>query len=174
MPTFRNAIVRDVMRSPVTTTSPTTSLDEAVRRLYEDDLSCLVVDMNDDSLGYGIVTQKDILSVLADEGSTPDGLTVADVMTYPMVVLQPTYSIGTSMQLMRMVGVRRAAVVEGTNLVGFVSFTDIFRFAVESEGCPDPVEVEDVDRELVAEGADGEHADLRALPGCRRRTPPGG
>jgi len=63
-------------------------------------------------------------------------------MTYPMVVLQPTYSIGTSMQLMRMVGVRRAAVVEGTSAVGFVSFTDIFRFAVESGSSLDPVEAD--------------------------------
>ncbi len=139
MPDFRDATAREVMHSPASTIRPTASLREAVRRMY-DDLSCLVVDMDDPSLGYGILTRKDVLALLANPGSSLDGLTVADAMTHPMVTLQPNYCIGTCIQLMRMVGVRRAAVVEGTELLGLVSFTDIFRVAVESGGYLQPLE----------------------------------
>jgi CBS domain-containing protein len=37
---------------------------------------------------------------------------------------------------MRMLGVRRAAVVDGTKVVGMITFTDIFRRAVEKVIAP--------------------------------------
>lgn len=139
---FQDAVVSDVMHSPVATIVPTVPLADAMRRMYEDGLSCLVVDMDDPAKGHGILTQKDALNLLTDVGGALGGLTVADAMTHPMVVLQPTYSVATCLQLMRMVGVRRAAVVRGTSVVGIVSFTDIFRFAVEAGGYLEPVEAD--------------------------------
>lgn len=106
------------------------SLTEAATRMVEEDRSCLVVSMTDASMGLGIVTREDVLLVMADVGSDLEGLRVSDVMTHPVVTLPSHYSVGTSIQMMRRLGVKRAPVVDGHALVGFVSFTDLFHHAM--------------------------------------------
>ena len=132
MPDFRDTLVRDVMSHPVTTIEPDTPLEEAVRKMYAGDATCFVVDLGDPAQGHGILTQKDLLAVMAEEGLELEGLTVADAMSHPVVMVPPTFNIRTCMAHMRMLGVRRAAVVDGTELVGLITFTDVFRHAVES------------------------------------------
>ncbi len=125
---FLEAKVREVMQQTVHTVQPDLPLEEALRRMHSDHISSLVVDMNCDAKGFGILTQKDVLGVLAEEDRLA-GVLVSDVMTHPMVVLNPAYDLETAVRLMRMLGVRRAAVVDGARLCGMLSFTDIFRFA---------------------------------------------
>ncbi|RLM57249.1 CBS domain-containing protein [Halobellus sp. Atlit-31R] len=55
--------VYDLMSSPVVTTTPDASVDEAVERMFENDISGLVVTA-DDRLIQGIVTKTDVLRAL--------------------------------------------------------------------------------------------------------------
>ncbi|MDQ2054195.1 CBS domain-containing protein [Halobellus sp. H-GB7] len=55
--------VYDLMSSPVVTTTPAESVDEAVERMFENDISGLVVTA-DDQLIQGIVTKTDVLRAL--------------------------------------------------------------------------------------------------------------
>ena len=125
---FLEARIRDIMQTRVHTISHEAPLLEALRRMYEDKVSSLVVEMNQPGKGYGILTQKDVLGIMAEEEDL-DSLLVSDIMTHPMVVQNPDYDLETAIRLMRMLGVRRAAVVDGSELVGVISFTDIFRYA---------------------------------------------
>ena len=134
MTDYRDTLVRDVMRAPVITTTPDAPLREVARAIYDGEASCFVVDFGDSAEGHGIVTQKDIPGIMSEVGSDLEGISVADVMSHPMVFVPPTFSIRTCMLHMRMLGIRRAVVVEGTELVGLITFTDIFRHAVESGG----------------------------------------
>lgn len=120
------------MNPAPTTIQADAPLCEAAVRMLEEGRSCLVVCLQNPAQGWGILTKKDLLGVMADVGESLEGLCVADVMTHPSVTLPPHYDVGTSIQLMRMLGVRRAAVVEGTELLGFVSFTDLFAHAMAS------------------------------------------
>jgi CBS domain-containing protein len=131
--TFRKTLLSEVMNPAPITITPDIPLAEAAACMLESDRSCLVVELDDAAKGWGILTQKDVLAAMADVGASLEGLRVSDVMTHPSVTLPPSYDIGTSIQLMRMLGVRRAAVVEGPNLVGFVSFTDLFRHALQGQ-----------------------------------------
>jgi len=129
---FQKTTIREVMNPEPTTIHAGAPLSEAATCMFEQDRSCLVVCLDDPAQGWGILTQKDLLGVMADVGAHLEGLRVAEVMTHPSVTLPPHYDVGTSIQLMRMLGVRRAAVVEGDELIGFVSFTDLFEYAMET------------------------------------------
>ena len=129
---FQTTVVREVMNPATATISAGAPLAEAADRMFDEDRSCLVVELDDPAKGWGILTQKDLLGVMADVDAHLEGLLVSDVMTHPSVTLPPHYDVGTAIRMMRMLGVRRAAVVEGADLVGFVSFTDLFALAMRA------------------------------------------
>lgn len=129
---FQSTPVREVMNPAPTTIHAHALLVEAANRMLDEDLSCLIVDPGDPAQGWGILTQKDLLMVLADTDATLEVLRVADVMTHPSVTVPPHHDVGTCLRTMRMLGVRRAAVVEGTELVGFVGFADLFAHAMQA------------------------------------------
>ena len=81
--------------------------------------------------GIGIITVKDIIGVLEGEDTDAevlDDLTVSDVMTRPSICTQKGLGIHDCVNLMRMTGVRRLAVLDGEEIVGVLSYTDIFNF----------------------------------------------
>ncbi len=128
---FESTLIHEVMNPEPATIRPEALLCEAAERMHGEDLSCLIVCPEDPGQGWGILTQKDLLGAMLDSGTDLAGLRVSDAMTHPCVTVAPHYDVATSMQLMRMLGVRRAPVVEGRQLVGFVSFTDFFRHAMD-------------------------------------------
>lgn len=76
----------------------------------------------------GILTTKDIIQVLCQgEPHHLDTLLVQDAMTTPSVSVQKDFLIADCLQLMRIAGVRSVPVLEGTRLVGLLSFTDVLR-----------------------------------------------
>jgi len=128
---FSNTLVQDVMQREVRTCGPDSSIDSAAKAMLETDITCLVVDFQDPAKGFGIVTQKDILVLVFADAVEVESTTVSEVMTHPTVVLAPQWSLETAVSLMRMMGVRRAPVIEGGALAGLLSFTDVFRHAME-------------------------------------------
>ncbi len=124
--------VRDIMKTDLITVAPSVSLREALRVMYEAHLNCLVVPGRDPSEAVGILTQKDLVSALFDGGEDLDEVTVEELMSSPAITVSPKYSVGSCVQLMRMIGVRRVVVVENDLPVGIVSLADVFRRATES------------------------------------------
>lgn len=122
--------VREIMISKPVCTTPDVSLLEAASVMKKASTSCLLVDLGDPAKGYGILTAKDTISVLhagvEDAREAMAGVKVADVMTAPIAVIPSYYLVSTCLDLMRMLGVRRAPVVDNAELVGIVSLTDIF------------------------------------------------
>jgi CBS domain-containing protein len=51
-------------------------------------------------------------------------------MSQPTIGLEPDWSLSTAVSMMRMLGIRRAPVLENGQLVGMLSYTDVFRHAV--------------------------------------------
>jgi len=124
--------VRDLMQTDVKTVNKgMTSL--AVTKMMRDfGVSSLVVEPDDDGDAFGIITRKDIVEAIVMDENGWDSLTVDDVMTKPAITTTTSLSISNCHQLMRMVGVRRLPVVDGTSLVGILSNSDIFAKLVEN------------------------------------------
>ncbi len=132
MSTYKNTPVRNIMNSEVKTVSPSTPLSTAAQTMLDLDITCLIVDLNDPSKGLGIITQKDIVGHLFDGFADGDSVTVEDLMSQPTIGLSPEWSLETAVSMMRMLGIRRAPVMDQGKLVGLLSFTDVFRHALQS------------------------------------------
>ena len=94
-------------------------------------VSSLVIEPEDDSDAFGIITRKDVVEGLIEDEIGGSVLRVQDTMTKPAITVHETLSIYNCQQLMRMVGVRRLLVVDGSSLKGIVSNSDIFRILTE-------------------------------------------
>lgn len=127
---FESIRVSEIMTRDVLTVARTAPLAAAARLMKEHHVHCLVIPAAEGRCA-GVITTKDLVQVLceADLGAL-DQLTVADVMTAPAFGLQQDSSVLEGMKLMRMSGVRSAPVLDGTRLVGLLSFTDVVRAAV--------------------------------------------
>jgi CBS domain-containing protein len=105
------------------------SLRTAARIMLEHGIHCLLVE-NERGKLPGIIASKDIVLVLCDgEPELLDQLRVSDAMTVPAICVQHDLTIGDSIRLMRMTGVRSVPVLKGLEPVGILSFTDVLRAA---------------------------------------------
>ncbi|MDF1836253.1 MAG: CBS domain-containing protein [Planctomycetota bacterium] len=130
MSTYKSTPVRDIMKSDVQTVSPSTPLASAAQTMLDLDITCLIVDLDDASKGLGIITQKDIVGHLFDEFADNGSTTVEDLMSQPTIGLSPEWSLETAVSMMRMLGIRRAPVLDQGELIGLLSYTDVFRHAL--------------------------------------------
>jgi signal-transduction protein with cAMP-binding, CBS, and nucleotidyltransferase domain len=123
--------VKDLMQTDVKTVQKDVKLMAATKMMRDLEVSSLVVKPENDRDTFGIITRKDIVETLVMYPTGGTSLTVEDVMTKPALTVGAGLSISNCHQMMRMVGVRRLPVVDGTQLVGILSNADIFAKLVE-------------------------------------------
>jgi CBS domain-containing protein len=117
---------KDLMKTIVKTVRKDVKLLEATKIMKDFNVSSLVVEPENDGDTFGIITRKDIVETIVMDPTGGISFTVDDVMTKPALTVSSKLSISNCHQMMRMVGIRRMPVVDGTELVGILSNTDIF------------------------------------------------
>lgn len=126
-----NIRVKDLMKTDVKTVHKDVSLLAAIKRMHNLGVSSLIIEPESDGDAFGIITRKDVVEAIV---MNPDGgtsLLVDDVMTKPAFTVNSGLSISNCHQMMRMVGVRRLPVVDGTQLIGILSNANIFEKLAE-------------------------------------------
>lgn len=122
---------RDLMSQDVVLAKPHESLRTAIGRMRERGIHSLLVAPDAPSQAHSILTGKDCIDVLCDAGDDAlDELTVEDAMTRPAITIPSSLCVLDCVRLMRNAGVRTAPVVDGCELVGILTFTDVL-FACE-------------------------------------------
>lgn len=116
-----------LMSKHLITIAPAECLRAAAVLMERHHVHCLLVPAEPGAC-VGILTIKDIVQVLCDgDPRLLDQLCVADAMTSPALSVQSGFPIADCLRLMRMSGVRSVPVLQGTELVGLLSFTDVLR-----------------------------------------------
>jgi signal-transduction protein with cAMP-binding, CBS, and nucleotidyltransferase domain len=123
--------VKDLMQTDVKTVRKDVKLLAATKMMRDFNVSSLVVEPEDERDTFGIITRKDIVEAMIMDPARGVSLAVDDVMTKPALSVGSGLSISNCHRMMRMVGVRRLPVVDGTKLVGILSNADIFAKLVE-------------------------------------------
>ncbi|MBW1780492.1 MAG: CBS domain-containing protein [Deltaproteobacteria bacterium] len=118
--------VQELMQTDIKVVNKSTNLSEAGRMMRDSGVSSLVVEPDGDGDAFGIITRKDIVEAFLSRTVKAPAHLVEDAMTQPAITVNLGMSIYNCQQLMRMVGVRRLPVVDGTKLVGILSNADIF------------------------------------------------
>ena len=79
----------------------------------------------------GIVSERDIIYRLADQGRGCLDGTVGEIMTSPAVTIQSTTSIDEALALMTKRRFRHFPVVDGEDLVAFISIGDLVKDKID-------------------------------------------
>lgn len=111
----------------VVTISPTASLADAAKLLSERRIGALVVTGAGDRV-VGIVSERDIVRILAARGAAGLGLTLTDVMTRKVVTCDAAATVGVIMEQMTAGKFRHVPVVDGEKLVGIISIGDVVKW----------------------------------------------
>lgn len=103
--------VKDVMATTVVTADAELNVREAVKRMNDYEIGCLVV-MKKGSF-VGILTERDVLKRVVAEARDPDETLVRDVMSKSLTVVGPEASLEEATFLMLEKRVKKLPVVKG-------------------------------------------------------------
>lgn len=116
--------VRDLMSSPVLTISPGATAHDAVEKMVNAGVASLLVP-DDGEPAAGIVTKRDVVTKVVARGLDAHEVTVGEIVTGPVTVIDPDATVEECSARMAGEGVRRLPVIEGGAVVGIVSDSDI-------------------------------------------------
>jgi CBS domain-containing protein len=118
--------VRDVMVREVITVDENSTVKEAVDTMNEFQIGSLIV--LERGKAMGIVTERDFLRRVIAGAKDVMNTKVKEIMTTPLVVVEPSTDLEEAMKLMFQNKIKKLAVVDANKLVGIVTLTDIARF----------------------------------------------
>lgn len=108
-------------------TEPDTTIIEAAQLMRSYHVGTLVVveKKGDESMPLGVVTDRDlVIEVLAQQVS-PEGISVADIMSHDLVMVHENEGLLDTLEIMRVRGVRRVPVINDKGgLEGILSADD--------------------------------------------------
>ncbi|MFW9959913.1 MAG: cyclic nucleotide-binding/CBS domain-containing protein [Candidatus Thorarchaeota archaeon] len=120
-----NLKVRDFMTSLILTAEVDTPVIDAARLMAAEDVGSLIV-TNADVLA-GMVTRKEIIAAQLLSEESYHSLTIEDIMTTPVVTIGPEADLGQIVALMNQAERRHIPVIEGNDIIGVVTATDVIR-----------------------------------------------
>jgi len=120
---------QDLMHKGVQTIEGSVTVARALKEMRDKKVSSLIVSRRDPDDAWGIVTKKDIVTKVIDPGPARRNLSttkVHEIMSKPLVTVSPGLAIKYCIRAMTKAGVTRAPVFDGREIVGILSFTDLF------------------------------------------------
>ncbi len=117
--------VSDVMTRHVEFIEPDASAQEAASLMGELDVSALPIGTPQDL--RGVITDRDLLYRVVAEGKDPKRTRVWDVATKLVFTCRVDDPLTTAMDLMASHNIRRLPVIEGEEVVGWLTLSDLSR-----------------------------------------------
>jgi CBS domain-containing protein len=117
-------VVKDIMSSPVVTLGEAATSNKVANIMDENDLGCVIV-TNKAGKPVGIITERDLVVRVLAKNLVPDAVKANEIMTSPLVTIEPEATISEAARRMSRLEIRRLGVVYKGNLVGLISSRDI-------------------------------------------------
>jgi CBS domain-containing protein len=113
----------------VSTARPDATLLDVAQKLGAKKIGAIVV-VGDNGHVAGIISERDIIRVLAERGTDALALNVSEVMTRSVVSCQETSELDELMETMTKGRFRHMPVIEDGALVGIISIGDVVKYHV--------------------------------------------
>jgi len=110
---------RDLMKSPVVTIRPESTVIEAAKLMDKKDIGSLLVE--DDTGIVGIITEKDLLKRVIARGISPDSTLVHEIMTRPIRTVDVDAGVDEITEILEKYNIRRIPVTENNKIVGIIT-----------------------------------------------------
>jgi CBS domain-containing protein len=112
--------------SDVISIEPTATLETAVKTLAEHKIGALLV-LGADRRVMGILSERDIVRVLAERGASALAQPLSQVMTRKVVTCSQSDTVGVLMEHMTTGKFRHLPVIEDDKVIGVVSIGDVVK-----------------------------------------------
>ena len=122
----------DTKGRDVWSTSPSTSVYEAIEVMAEKQVGALTVVDDQDSL-VGIIAERDYTRKLILADKSAHDTSVADIMTKEVITVTAETTSDKCMSIMSQKHIRHLPVMDGDKLVGMVTVHDLVRFIVSQQ-----------------------------------------
>lgn len=123
-------LVKDVMSSPVFTVNENASIKKVAQLMGKHHIGCIVVTSKEGN-PLGIITESDLVVRVLAKNTLPGDLTAGEVMTAPMIAVDPDETLSDAARRMSRLNIRRLGVIYKGKLVGLVSSKDILAVTPE-------------------------------------------
>ena len=117
-------LVEEIMSKNVITIEPEESMAKAAKIMGENHIGSLIVTI--EGKAKAIITERDLLSKILAKGKDPKTVTVREVMSSPLITINPTSTIKIASKMMIEKKGRLVVFHEG-KLVGIITASDLIR-----------------------------------------------
>ena len=118
-------LVKDLMVRDVATISPTATIREAMQTMKNRRVKSLVVERRDAHDVYGIITYTNILKTIVAEEGDIDLVNVYDICAKPAITISTQAHVKYAARQMVNMKLRRLLAMEGDELAGIITMSDI-------------------------------------------------
>jgi len=123
-------LVKDVMSSPVITIEENASANLVANLMDKEDLGCIIV-TNKEGKPLGIITERDLVVRVLAKNTKPDSLKSSEVMSSPLMTIEPDATISDAARRMSRLDIRRLGVIYKGQITGLLSSKDILAVVPE-------------------------------------------
>ena len=117
-------LVKDVMSSPVVTMNENESSNKVAVAMDRGDLGAIII-TNEAGKSIGIITERDLVIRVLAKNLKPDTVKLKEIMTTPLVTIEPEATITEAARRMNRLDIRRLGIIYKGNLVGIISSKDV-------------------------------------------------
>ena len=121
----RKVSVREVMKLKYDMVDGMMSVRDALLAMKHRENKTLIVEKRDEHDEYGMVLISDIAKKVLAVDKSPKRVNIYEVMTKPILSIDPEMDIRYSARFFERFGLSRAPVVENRKVIGIVSYTDM-------------------------------------------------
>jgi CBS domain-containing protein len=123
----KDITVNEVMSRSPKTIWPDMTAQEAGRLMKQEDVGSLVV--IEDGTAVGILTEKDLVQKVVAEGKPPAKVKVVNIMSSPLVTIEPEMSVADAAKKMSDMKLHRLPVVKQGKLIGILTENDVLKLS---------------------------------------------
>ena len=123
----RDLLVKEAMRTRILTCSPSDTVKKVAKCMRKNKVGSSIIMSKKKPIG--IVTESDILEKVVAEGKDANKVRVEEIMSTPLITIDPYVTIEDAMKIMSKHNIRRLPVVDKGKLIGIVTEKDLFRIS---------------------------------------------
>jgi len=123
-------LVKDVMSSPVVTIKEDASANQVAELMNKNGLGGIIVTSGEGN-PLGIITERDLVERVLAKNVKPDSIKAKEVMTSPLITIEPDETIKEAARRMSRLNIRRLGVVYRGQLIGVLSSKDVLAVVPE-------------------------------------------
>ncbi len=116
---------QDIMTPAPEAISPKGTAADAIRAMRARHIRSLIVDREDETDAYGIITYSDLVNKVFAKRLDPAKVPISDITTKPLIVINPNLRVEFVAQLFARTGISHAPVFSEHQLIGVISKTDL-------------------------------------------------